>query len=361
MKFSEKNNYPICEGCKNEEILYCTKYKQECVSFSENGENYQICCSPCLAEDGYEIKEELNSLLAENDNYPIAKFHIPNLNILPHIKFLLEQKEKYPFAFYENREIVEMYDAFPGAIWNGRTILAGRVFLGIQEINDVRQQIENLGIGFNLTWNNHLIDEYELNDKFCNLITEIFHNGKHSITVGNDLMLKYLKNNFPNFSYYQSVIQSANNINFVHNDDYDIQLISTKLNNNWDYLNGISIKDRPRIEFLCDESCFPECPKLHHYDLVNYCAKNYAREATVEPVQCPVDWRFNSYNRARWPITINPDDIPKYLELGFQHFKIEGRGASTIPLFYRICKYLIKPAYFEDIFFKGVELCDNKQ
>ena len=359
MKFSEKRHYPICTGCKNEEILYCTKYQQSCISFAENGQAYQICCNDCIKENGYEEKTD-NILLLNEEIYPIAKLHIPGLKILPHIKFLLKEKEQYPFAFYKDREIVEIYDAFPGAIWNGRTILAGRPFLGIQEINNIREQVESLNIGFNLTWNNHLIDEIDLNDKFCNLITEIFHNGKHSITVGNDLMLSYLKEKYPHFSYYQSIIQSANNKDFIQNNDYDIQLISTKLNNNWEYLNTINPKERARIEFLCDESCFPTCPKLHHYDLVNYCNKNFAREAKVESVDCPVDWRFSYHNKTRWPITINPEDISKYLDLGFQHFKLEGRGASPVPLFYRVCKYLVKPEYFEDVFFKGVELYEDK-
>ena len=36
--------------------------------------------------------------------------------------------------------------------------------------------------------------------------------------------------------------------------------------------------------------------------------------------------------------------------------ELEGRGLTSIPLFYRVCKYLVKPEYFDDIFLKGVDL-----
>ena len=37
---------------------------------------------------------------------------------------------------------------------------------------------------------------------------------------------------------------------------------------------------------------------------------------------------------------------------GFSHFKLVGRGTVNFNvIIYRICKYLIKPEFFDDVFF----------
>jgi len=54
----------------------------------------------------------------------------------------------------------------------------------------------------NLTWNNHLVSGTDVYDRFCNAITKVFHNGKHSITVASPELFNYLKEKYPNFTYY---------------------------------------------------------------------------------------------------------------------------------------------------------------
>ena len=46
-------------------------------------------------------------------------------------------------------------------------------------------------------------------------------------------------------------------------------VISKKYNNNWEKLDAIAQKDRAKIEFLCNDNCFPQCNKNIHYETVN--------------------------------------------------------------------------------------------
>lgn len=78
---------------------------------------------------------------------------------------------------------------------------------------------------------------------------------------------------------------------------------------------------------------------------------NCCYESTVNAIPCSIDQDFKFYNTKRWPHTINPKDIEKYLQNGFTHFKICSRGDSPEILLYKICKYLVKPEFFEDIYF----------
>ena len=173
-----------------------------------------VRCLQCLENDSYSDSE--NNIILLQDNIiknKIAFFHIPGTNIIDNIIILLDLQHKFPYAFYENRQIVEIYGAFSGCMWNGRTPLFEK-FLSIQEINIIKNKVESLNLSLNLTWNNNQITESDLTDKYCNLITELFHNNRHAITISSPILFNYLKTNYPNFLYYQSIIQNENNLNF---------------------------------------------------------------------------------------------------------------------------------------------------
>ena len=134
---------------------------------------YTIPCEQCLVNDSY--------IVAKNEKQPLitkkAIFHIPDLSILDNIILLIEQQQKFPDAFYPNRIIGEIYDAFPGAIWNGRTPLFGKEFLSMKKITEIKDKMEKYNLSLNLTWNNHLIKDMYLYDSYSNAITELFNNG----------------------------------------------------------------------------------------------------------------------------------------------------------------------------------------
>jgi hypothetical protein len=172
----------------------------------------------------------------------IAYFRVPGLKNLNSIKTLIKMKKFYPEVFYDNRIISAIYDAFPGAIWNGRqSNFTGKIY-SVEELTLLKTEIEELGISLNLTWNNNLIQEQDCYDRFCNTITEIFHNGKHSITVASPILYNYLKNNYPNYTYYKSAIAADGNIEF--NSNFDFIVLNRQLNNNWDELNKIPLHER---------------------------------------------------------------------------------------------------------------------
>lgn len=259
-------------------------------------------------------------------------------------------RKYYPEAFRENCQISEIYGAFPGAIWNGRTPNFGGESLTIQQIDGIRQEIEDLGLSLNLTWNNHLVSGTDVYDRFCNSITEVFHNGKHAITVASPELFNYLKNKYPNFKYYQSVIQTEADKEFVRKDDrYDMFLMNRKLNNNWDELLKIPEAERDKIEFLCNDACTPICKRIGHYNVVNACLLKRSDESCLGNY-CTIDHDFMLYNVNKWPMTIKPEDIDKYIENGFCHFKLCSRGDEPPIIAYKIAKYLAKPEYIDDVY-----------
>lgn len=346
MNFLE--SYPVCDNCEYAKLLYCQKYEKDCISINLSNSTHMIPCEECLLNDSFKNKENQNQLKKIQNK---ALFHIPDLSILDNILLLLEKKKQFPDAFYENREIIEIYDSFPGALWNGRNPMFNKEFLSIQDINSIKNKLESNNLSLNLTWNNHLIKDKYLYDTYSNCITELFNNGLHSITVASDELLTYLKEYYPNYTFYQSHIKSERQLNLELNNKYDIYVAPKSYNNNWEILDIIKKEDRNKIEFLCNDICFPSCSKNLHYETVNQHLILGCNETCDHTCPCLIDHNFSFYNTKRWPTTINPEDIDEYLDKNFIHFKLAGRGEQKEILLYKICKYFIKPNFFDDIYF----------
>ena len=338
--------YPVCDGCKYSSLHHCNKFNEACPSFCFGTSRYQVACLACIDEDGYEF-----GLKEENPSSDIiACIHAPGPENFDLFYSIIKMQEYYPECFYENRKITEIYGAFGGAIWNGRTPnYTGKIFT-IQEIDSIRMAAEDLGLSINLTWNNHLVSGTDVYDRFCNAITEIFHNGKHAITVASPELFNYLKEKYPNFKYYQSVIQTTNDKVFNKKDErYDFYLMNRNLNNNWDELLKVPEEERSTIEFLCNDICTPICNRMGHYNIVNACLLNRSDENCLGNY-CTVDHDFADYNNRTWPMTIKSEDIDTYLQHGFCHFKLCSRGDTDYAIAYKKAQYLAKPEYFTDVY-----------
>ncbi len=343
------NNQFVCKGCKYSTLFHCDKFNKGCVSYSLNGRRYQICCDECIQNNGYVEGEK-----EKKENTKKAYFHLPGIENLDIFIPLIKFKQYYPEACYDGFEISEIYGAFSGAIWNGRTPNYDGGHISYEDIERIRDIAEELNISINLTWNNHLITGTDVYDRYCNAITEIFHDGKHAITVASEELFNYLKEKYPNFKYYQSVICSSNDTVGLSKKDerYDMFLWTRSLNNNWEELKKIPLEERPTIEFLCNDACTPICNRMVHYNIVNKCLKDRKREteATLLGNYCTIDHDFMNYNTNKWAITIKPEDINLYLNEGYCHFKLCSRGDIPPALALKIAKYIVKPEFVDDAF-----------
>ena len=337
------NNYPVCNGCKWSSLHTCHKFNKECLSVRFDTTRYQLVCTDCLDNDSYEEGQWEIPKYEGNIGY----FHLPGTRYWNYWKSLLRLKEIYPETFIENREIKEIYGNFPGSIWNGRSPDFGEPCITIQDVDKIRQEVENFGIRINLTFNNSMIEDTDVYDRWSNSIASVFHNGKHAITVSSPILFKYLKEKYPNYEYYRSVIASEQEKEPINNNDFQYILWPRKLNNNWEELDKVPLDQREKYEFLCNDGCTPICDRSVHYKVCNGCLLQRSDENVVLGNYCTIDHDFMGYNTKRWPMTINPEQIDKYIENNFVHFKLCSRGDQSILLLYKTMLYLIKPQYIE--------------
>lgn len=263
--------------------------------------------------------------------------------------YLAELKILHPYVFYDDVQISSIFGCFPSAIWNGGSyLLDGSITQNIMR-DMVKLYNEAMNMPIRFTFTNPLINEKQCYDTYCNLIVENAHNGNNEILVVSPVLEEYLRKNYPNYKYIRSII-ADNNEQFFDSEKYHMIVMPRAYNNNWEYLDTIPNNVRTKVEFLCNDPCPDNCPRLksHYLDFaktqLNYEYYDECRCSMTE-VKGAFPYAFAKQQKAY----ISRDMIlNNYLPKGFNQFKLSGRGDNGVIINF-VVEHLIKPEYQLDI------------
>ena len=302
-----------------------------------------------------------------------ARFHLPG--IATHFKFNLifaTVLEQYP-QYFRDFEIASFYGAFPQSIWNG-----GRTQEGLCDkrfVKMVLKEFNDRGIPVRFTFTNPALEKKHLNDKFCNMVMSLADNGLNEAIVVSPILEEYIRKNFPNFKLTSSTckrLDDGERLAAELEKDYSIVVVDYDLNNKFDILEKLPHKEK--CEFLVNSNCRPACPnrKQHYYNVgvqqINYA--NHMRKYPDKPYDpiifgdganqnCPFFTR-NLFEIRDLSTNIKPADIwDKYLPMGFNQFKIEGRTAWLFNLIETYVYYLAKPEYADIARYTLIDFCNE--
>lgn len=250
--------------------------------------------------------------------------------------------------FYDWCDIGSIYGAPADCIWGG-----GRVGLGESAPEEVLALVEEYGISARLTFSNSLLKEEHLSDKKCNELCRMFEkSGKvqNGVIVHSDLLLDYLKTNYPGLYYVSSTTKVLTDFQMflgeVNKDAFKYVVPDFRLNKAFDKLEEMTQSQKDKVEFLCNECCWYGC-----HDRKS-CYENVSRKNLGE--QCP-DHQCNApdikdgyrFSKAmKNPGFIGIDDITNvYLPMGFSNYKIEGRSLGSALILEFLLYYMTKPEY----------------
>lgn len=250
--------------------------------------------------------------------------------------------------FYDWCDIGSIYGAPADCIWGG-----GRVGLGESGPEEVLALVEEYGISARLTFSNSLLKEEHLSDKKCNELCRMFEkSGKvqNGVIVHSDLLLDYLKTNYPGLYYVSSTTKVLTDFQMflgeVNKDAFKYVVPDFRLNKAFDKLEEMTQSQKDKVEFLCNECCWYGC-----HDRKS-CYENVSRKNLGE--QCP-DHQCNApdikdgyrFSKAmKNPGFIGIDDITNvYLPMGFSNYKIEGRSLGSALILEFLLYYMTKPEY----------------
>ena len=308
-----------------------------------------------------------------------ARFHLPDF--AGHFKFNLVFAEflaHYPEFFREGVEIASVYGVFPPSLWNG-----GRTQGGISDKNFVKGVIKafnDRGIPLRFTFTNPVLEKKHLSDDFCNMVLNLANNGLNEAIVVSPILEDYIRKNFPKYKITSSTckrITDGKQLCSEVEKDYHIVVIDYDLNHDFETLEKIT--DKSKCELLVNACCNPNCPiRSEHYNAIGLqqiAYANHVRKYRDVPFnqerllrEHPEIQKFadcNCAGRSLFDVKklknhISPDEIwEKYIPMGFEQFKIEGRTFETFNLLEHYMYYMIKPECRDEARFEFLRLLET--
>lgn len=278
-----------------------------------------------------------------------AYYHLPGLfEFYELYKLFLKIYREHREFFYEWCEIGSIYGAPSDCIWSG-----GRIECSDTDILEALDLVNEYGISPRLAFSNSLLREEHLKDKVCNNICSFFEKNskeKTGIIIYSDLLLDYLKEKYPTFYYISSttkvITEFDDFIREVNREDYSYVVPDFRLNKQFDRLASLSVKQKDKVEFLCNECCYFGCTdRKKCYE--NVSSRALGEKASEHICKAPEGDRGYSFSRAMEnPGFIGIEDIKIiYLPMGFTNYKIEGRSLGSAMILEFLLYYMTKPEH----------------
>ncbi|WP_299119459.1 hypothetical protein [uncultured Eubacterium sp.] len=279
----------------------------------------------------------------------IAYYHLPGLfEFYELYKVFLSIFREHREYFYDWCDIGSIYGAPVDCIWGG-----GRAGFGNHAPEDVLELMQEYGISARLTFSNSLLKKEHLSDSKCNEICKMFEKSeivKNGVIVHSELLLDYLKKNYPGFYFVSSTTKVLTEfeqfIKEVKREDFLYVVPDFRLNKEFEQLNKMSEILKDKVEFLCNECCWVGCQdRKKCYENVSH--KNLGDNCLDH--QCSASSVNNGYSFSKAmenPGFIGMNDIRNvYLPMGFSNFKIEGRSLGSALILEFLLYYMTKPEY----------------
>ena len=260
----------------------------------------------------------------------MAYYHLPGLfEFYELYKLFLPLFYTHREYFYDWCEIGSIYGAPEDCLWGG-----GRVEMGEAEPEEVLALTQEYGISARLTFSNSLLREEHLADKRCNAFCRLFEEStgvKNGVIVHSDLLLDYLKKNYPGLYFVSSTTKVLTEfqecLREIQREEFQYVVPDFRLNKVLDKWNTLSEAQKDKVEFLCNECCWFGCRdrKICYEDVSRKNLGEAGEEHRCTAPNAKEGYRFSKAMTN--PGFISVDDIKNiYLLMGFTNFKIEGRA-----------------------------------
>lgn len=283
-----------------------------------------------------------------NTHAGTAHYHLPGLfEFYELYKIFLPLFREHREYFYEWCDIGSVYGAPADCIWGG-----GRVGFGECDPRDVLALMQEYNISARLTFSNSLLKEEHLSDKKCNALCTMFESTspRNGIIICSELLLEYLKKNYPNFYFVSSTTKVLTDFQLFSEEtkrsDFEYAVPDFRLNKAFDKFDTLSPRQKDKTEFLCNECCYIGCrDRKQCYE--NVSRKNLGESCPDHRCTAPDGDSGYRFSKAmKNPAFIGTQDIQStYLPMGFSNFKIEGRSLGSAVILEFLLYYMTKPEY----------------
>ncbi len=265
---------------------------------------------------------------------------------------LIDMIREHPEYFHEGVEIGACFGAFPPALWNGGRALFG--YSSREQISNTLRLFNERGVPLRYTFTNPTITEKDLKDPFCNRICKESNNGFNEIICNSPVLEEYIRKTYPEYPLISSTCKEIRDIDGVIAElekDYKLVVLDYNWNNRFDMLAQIPEEYRSRCEILVNPWCVPNCQKRGaHYQYLGECQRQASTNPRGQgidkfaPKHCLNTYR-NFYDIQKYCTFVPFENLEKYMELGYNNFKIEGRTLLMAAVAESYIYYMVKPEY----------------
>ena len=250
--------------------------------------------------------------------------------------------------FYDWCTIGSVYGAPAGCRWDG-----GRAGFGEAKAEDAAGLMREYGISPRLTFSNSLLREGDLDDPECNRLCALFEKSgpvPAGVILTSDLLLDYLRREYPGLYFVSSTTKVLTRFRELEEElerpEFRYVVPDFRLNKALDRLMSLPEELKDKVEFLCNEACWFECPdRKACYE--NVSRKNLGLDCEDHVCASPYAERGYRFSDAMEnPGFIGIREIRDvYMPGGFSHFKIEGRSLGSAVILEFLLYYLTRPEY----------------
>lgn len=280
-------------------------------------------------------------------------FTLPNFHINSKLNFIISDlASNNSEKFKEPVKIIANSGSYPYCYFNGSiNNCSGELlrYFDYQVICNNYSSVRN-SIRFNFT--NVFIEEKDFDNCFLNVLLDINQNGSNYIELNNMLLMKYIKEEYPNYQFVYSMSYDNENlitpelINELNKDEmFDLITIPFNYVKDLSYLK--KIKNKNKIEVTINNTC-----KNCNFYQSNIClAKenelqyNFSEGSVLASCKKQVNYRESTL------ISLE-DIVTKYKNIGIKHFKLVDfcqNSSNAIDYIDFIVDYFIKDEYKNEI------------
>ncbi len=284
------------------------------------------------------------------------RFHIPDFTYHGELNLnMIDLLKEHPEYFYDDIEIASCFGCFPSSLWNGGRAFGGN--LAIKQMIDIIKAFNSRNVPLRFTFTNPTITKDDLDDVNCNNICKLGHNGYNEAICFSPELEEYVRATYPKYPIISTTCKEIRDIDGLIAElekDYKLVVLDYNWNNDFEKLAQIPEQYRERCEILINPYCTPNCPRRgEHYRQLGMLQRAMCEIPGLDPNKTNVmkcaNSNYNFYQVSEYSTFVPRENLTKYMELGFNNFKIEGRAISAVNVIESYMYYMVKPEYRDKI------------
>ncbi len=261
-------------------------------------------------------------------------------------------------AFVNDRELVAFHDfcrqllgfspfrivhGAPLCAWNSGRVLK-HLMREAEEMRAAGLEYEKRGTALYLTFTNMLLEEKHLTDPLgnalCTFATNHNATGRNAVILASDALYEHIRREFPKLRLISSILKITAERGKGQLETYQryaerFDEVMVHPDDVFNYSLLEKLEDKERYILLVNEYCIRNCPlRALHYDELSRTAFEFlghdssAFDAKQSRNGCRSLHTLLA-DEKRSVLALNTPEIARLREMGFRHFKMQGRGHAN--------------------------------